>query len=78
MKKQQTETEKREVKIITVTWGGWQKRLHFTNPKDTEKEFERVATIQLNKIGDKAKDWPKFLAAAIKAFEKHGFERFKA
>jgi len=76
MKKQQT--EEREVRIITVAWGGWQKRLHFTIPKGTEKEFEQVASKELNKIGDKAKEWPKFLAAAIKAFEKHGFERFKS
>ena len=76
MKKKRVEEP--EVRIITVMWGGWQKRLHFTIPKGTGKEFEMVASKELNKIGDKAKDWPKFLASAIRAFEKHGFERFKA
>lgn len=76
MKKKQE--QEREVEIITVTWGGWQKRLHFTILKGAEKKFKQIATEELNGIGDKAKDWPKFLASAIEVFERHGFERFKS
>jgi hypothetical protein len=69
-----------EVKIITLAWGGWQKRLHFMAPKrkDMEKTFKQIMTKDLNKIGDQAKSWPQFLESAIDVFEKHGFERFKS
>lgn len=62
--------------IVTVKWRGSQKRLHL-GARDTP-ELEQVfarAGHEIEQLGEKATNWPSFLAHSLEIFRKYGFIR---
>ena len=60
--------------IITLTFGGWEKRVWFMGQDnaETEKQFHQIS-IGLGAVGDFCSSWEEFLPKAIENFVNNGF-----